>query len=112
MTRDHAAIHGDDAAHEHAREVGGDIRRGLDGAVVDREDVGDRIDQQARRALADLRDDDDVARRGLGAGQAEPDAEIDDRQHDAAQVDDAADVGRARAGWRWPASSRGSRAPT
>ena len=74
-----------------------DVRRRLDVLVGDRQDVGDRIDQQADDLVADLRDDDDVARGRFGRLQAEAGRKIDDRQHRAAQVDHAAARRRANA---------------
>ena len=40
--------------------------------ILHRQDVGDGVDQQPRRALAHLRHDDDVARRGFRARKAQP----------------------------------------
>ena len=69
--------------------LGGDIRRRLDLVVAGGEDVGDAVDQQAGDLMAELDDDDGVARGRLGRRKAEPHRQIDDRQHDAAQIDDS-----------------------
>ena len=85
--------------------------RRLDDVVGDGQDVGDRVDQQADDLVADLGDDDDMPRRRLGRLQAEPRGQVDDRQHGAAQIDDAAHEGRRVRQRPSPASSRGFRGP-
>ena len=78
-------------------DVGGDVRRGLNIFRRLREDVGDRVDEEADDLASDLDDDDDLARRRVGRGEAEAFGQIDDRQDGPAQVDDAAHV-RGRVG--------------
>ncbi len=103
---------GRDADHERSRRLRPDIGRRLNLVGRHGDDVGDRVDQQTDHLPAGLSDDDDVSRARFGGRKAEPLGEIDDRQHDAAQIDDAAnEAWRARQAVS-PASSRGFRAPT
>ena len=73
-------------------------RRRLDGGGVDAQHFADAVDDDADDLVADL-DHDDAAGAGVvGGRQAEAAAQIDDRNHFAAQVDDTLDEGgRARA---------------
>ena len=68
-----------------------DIRCRLNVFFVRRQNVGHGIDQQSGNLAADLGDDDDMPRRRFGGRKPEAAGQIDDRQHRAAQVDDAAD---------------------
>ena len=86
---DKPAIQSDDAAQEEPGRLGGDLRRGLDLFFTGGEDIGNAVHQQAHDLAAELDDDDGVTRRRLGPGKAQPHREIDDRQDDAPQIDDA-----------------------
>ena len=65
--------------------------------IVQLHDVRHAFDQQADCAFAAADDDDGVASGRLGRGQAQPDRQIDNRQHRPAQIDHAPHIGR-RAG--------------
>jgi hypothetical protein len=56
------------------------------------DDVEHPVGQHADVAAADLHHDDDVQRRRLGHALAEAAAQVDDRHHDAAQIEHAAHV--------------------
>jgi hypothetical protein len=68
----------------------------MGGALLDTRRSFDQIrgrwaqrNQQARDLTATLDDDDGVTRRRFGRWEAEPNRQIDDRQDDAAEIDDA-----------------------
>src|SRR4051812_36844923 len=85
---------GEEAEHEFARDRAADVRGGLQRLGRERQDFAHPVDEQADHPAGDLGDEDGVAGGGLGPAKAEPRAEIDDRQHRAAQVHHAADVVR------------------
>src|SRR5229473_2108218 len=92
--RDHGAVDG----HQPGQEVDArglrDPRHRLDLRGVDGDDVQDPVGKQADLSDPDLDDDHDVQRRGVGQPLPEPTAQIDDRHHDAAQIEHAAHVFR------------------
>lgn len=94
---DHPALDRQDTTREAPIKLGRDIRRRLNIAVGNGQYVGNGIDQQADHLAVDLRHDDHVPNRRLGRRHPETRGEIDDRQHRAAQIDDAEHIGRRMA---------------
>src|SRR5208337_1016000 len=100
---DHPVVDCEHAADEGFYRIGGDFGHRLNRVDSLAQIFGDRIDQQSDELIFDLHDDDDVALGGPGTGKAEALREIDDRQHRAAQIYDAAQV------WRGVRQGRGRR---
>ena len=90
---DHAVLRGDDTLAEGAIEGSGDFRNRLYLAGGDREDVRDAVDQHADDHVVDFGHDDGAALVGDRALHAELEGEVYDRDHRAAQVHYADDIG-------------------
>jgi hypothetical protein len=69
-----------------------ELRHGLDMSGLKGNNVQYAVGQQAGLASADLHDDDDMQRRRLGDALPKAAAQIDDRDDDAAQVQNATHI--------------------
>ncbi len=90
--RDHAALGRQQAGQKVGAHRLGDARDRLDLRGIEADDVEHAVGEHADVPRADLDHDHDVQRRGLGQALSEPAAQIDDGDHDAAQIEHAAHV--------------------
>ncbi|EGE56143.1 hypothetical protein RHECNPAF_7500115 [Rhizobium etli CNPAF512] len=91
---DHAVFRRDDAFAISAVEGGGHFRHRLDLAGRNGQNIRDAVDEHANDHAVNFGDDDGAAFVGDGALHAELVSKVDDRDHRAAQVHDADDIGR------------------
>ena len=92
LAQDAAVLQRDHADDELARGVRCNVGHRLDVIVVDGQDVGHQVRQQAHDPAGMHRDDDDMAVGRRRRTEAKPCRQVDDRHDRSAQVDHAFDV--------------------
>ncbi len=90
--RDHGAVDRHQSGQEISLRSPRHLRHRLNARAFNGDDVEHAVGEETHRLAADLDDDDDVHRRGVGQALPETAAQIDDRHHDAAQIEHAAHI--------------------